>query len=150
LRRKLVACGNPGPRPGAESVGYTRMASLEPLAVHPADGLICNSQSCAAGTRPRSSFTCCSPMYRTTHCDSLRYTLQISCHSCGDLRIGDGNCSEKLQPGVTFAQMHVGSSDSKWIAYTDWHEIYRVSVDSRAPEKLTSDWHLANPTGRGP
>jgi Tol biopolymer transport system component len=31
------------------------------------------------------------------------------------------------------------SPDSKWIAYSDWHELYRVSVDGGGPEKLTSE-----------
>jgi Tol biopolymer transport system component len=35
--------------------------------------------------------------------------------------------------------MPTWSPDSKWIAYTDWHELYRVSVDSGTPEKLTSE-----------
>jgi Tol biopolymer transport system component len=35
--------------------------------------------------------------------------------------------------------MPTWSPDSKWIAYTDWHELYRVGVESGAPEKLTSE-----------
>jgi len=29
--------------------------------------------------------------------------------------------------------------DSRWIAYSDWNELYRVSVDGGTPEKLTSE-----------
>ena len=47
--------------------------------------------------------------------------------------------AEKLQLTETVAQMPTWSPDSKWIAYSDWHELYRVSVDSGAPEKLTSE-----------
>ena len=35
--------------------------------------------------------------------------------------------------------MPTWSPDSKWIAYSDWNELYRVSVDGGAPEKLTSE-----------
>lgn len=47
--------------------------------------------------------------------------------------------SEKLQLLNSGAQMVRWSPDSKWIAYSDWREIYRVSVDGGAPEKLTSE-----------
>ncbi len=47
--------------------------------------------------------------------------------------------SEKLQLTDAFTQMPTWSPDSRWIAYSDWREIYRVSVESGAPEKLTSE-----------
>jgi Tol biopolymer transport system component len=47
--------------------------------------------------------------------------------------------SEKLQLTDSLAQMPTWSPDSRWIGYSDWREIYRVSVDGGAPEKLTSE-----------
>jgi dipeptidyl aminopeptidase/acylaminoacyl peptidase len=46
--------------------------------------------------------------------------------------------TEKLQL-TDYAQMPTWSPDSKWIAYSNWQELYRVSVDGGAPEKLTSE-----------
>ena len=47
--------------------------------------------------------------------------------------------SEKLQLTNSLSQMPTWSPDSRWIAYSDWHELYRVSVDGGTPEKLTSE-----------
>src|SRR6202050_2282240 len=47
--------------------------------------------------------------------------------------------SGEVQTTDTLAQMPTWSPDSKWIAYSDWNELYRIRVDSGAPEKLTSE-----------
>jgi divalent metal cation (Fe/Co/Zn/Cd) transporter len=74
-RRLSVLTGSAALRAdGAESAlcAYLAIIALMGLAVHAIwhiawayiqrSGLICESQSCAVGIRPRSSLTCCSPM----------------------------------------------------------------------------------------
>jgi Tol biopolymer transport system component len=47
--------------------------------------------------------------------------------------------SEKLQLTDSFAWMPKWSPDSKWIAFSNFGEIYRVSIDGGTPEKLTAE-----------
>jgi eukaryotic-like serine/threonine-protein kinase len=53
--------------------------------------------------------------------------------------------SERLPLGDIPAWMPVWSPDSKWIAFSNIEEIYRVSIDGSVPEQLTSEgkWEVA-------
>jgi serine/threonine protein kinase len=47
--------------------------------------------------------------------------------------------SEKLQLTDSVAWMPQWSPDSEWVAFSDFKEIYRVSIDGGTPEKLTAE-----------
>jgi eukaryotic-like serine/threonine-protein kinase len=53
--------------------------------------------------------------------------------------------SERLPLGDIPAWMPVWSPDSKWVAFSNIEEIYRVSIDGGVPEQLTSEgkWEVA-------
>ena len=52
--------------------------------------------------------------------------------------------SEPLKLSATEAAMPAWSPDSTQIAFSDWQQIYKVSVDGGSPDKLTSEAHEEN------
>jgi serine/threonine protein kinase len=49
--------------------------------------------------------------------------------------------SDKVQLTNSYALMQQWSPDGNWLVYSDWKNLYRVSADGGAPEKLTPDGH---------
>jgi Tol biopolymer transport system component len=70
-----------------------------------------------------------------------RQWMAYSVYPSGHLWKSKLDSSERMQLTNSHAVMQQWSPDGKWLVYSNWHNLYLVSADGGAPEKLTQDGH---------